>query len=679
MKFVLFNIMQVIIFITTFSCITFSQTNPKVNYPLTQEDLKKHKEFIFSDAPPNFRVRHAIDVIALYNLTKEYQKSVKLGLEFLEAFNDDKVQYDYLLNIIRSYSQYMLSVTPKPEDFDIYDKFIRDNSNSYQSITALKKVTGYYTNQQKWDSAIYIWEDYLDILPKYESEIKKTIEFLKKGSRGLEIHLIGEGLNTDQDEWDPNPSFDGKYLYFSSRNRSGGKGNSDIWVAEFKDNTWKNPKNLDANVNSPNDETIDNISLDGNTLLLSGNFGGTYGNFDIYFLERDSNSWGALRHLPRPINSEYTDEAANLSADGQVLIFSSDRPGAIGDFRAYNSGIFNGSNMGNMDIYVSMKRDGKWTDPINLGDKINTPFSERSPYLHPDMKTLYFSSDGHYGLGGLDVFMSKRLSDTSWNEWSEPINLGKEINSILDDWGYKISLNGDSAFFSAYNRTIGKGGWDLFSISLPSELRPEKLIKIHGKVIDQDGNPLYANIVWEDLEKNQYLGELSSNPDNGEFLVALLKGKFYGYFIKKEGYYPSSNYLDIRNNLDTNDIYITIKLTKIDEFSSGEKIIINNLFFEFDSAEIKNESIPELERLVVFLKKINKNIEIIGHTDSVGSEEYNRKLSLKRANSIRDYLIKKGIDKNSLFTKGLGESQPLKPNQENFNQSLNRRVEIKVK
>lgn len=665
-------------FIITFQSI-FSQSAPKLNYPLTKENLAQCKDYIFSDAPANMRVKLAIDVISLYNLTKEYQKSVKLGLELLEGFIHNKDQYDHYLNIIRNYSQLMLMVNPPVEDFDIYDKFIKDNLDNYQSITAIKKMAGNYANTHKWDSAIAIWELYVDLMPKYKNEIKKNIELLKQNYRGLSINVLGEGINTSGDEWDPNPSIDGRNLYYSASHRSGGKGGSDIWIAEFKDGTWKNPKNLNANVNTERNETIDNVSLDGNTLLLSGNFAGTYGNFDIYFLERDSSGWGALRHLPRPINSEYTDESANLSADGQFLLFTSDRPGGVGEFRAYDSGIYNGSSMGNMDIYVSEKHDGQWGKPINLGKTINTPFAERSAFLHPDGKTLYFSSDGHYGLGNLDVFVSKRLSDTSWTDWSEPVNLGKEINSILDDWGYKISLNGDSAFFSAYNRTIGQGGWDLYSINLPDELKPEKLVSIKGKIIDEKGNPVYANVIWEDLEKNSHLGEISSNPSNGEFLVALTKGKFYGYYVKKDGYYPSSAFLDLKNEINSNEINITITLTKIDDFKKGEKIIINNIFFDFDSYIIKKESFPELNRLVEFLK-INKfKIDIIGHTDSNGSSKYNLDLSLKRANSIKDYLISKSINETDLNAIGLGESEPIFDNNSDFNQKQNRRVEIKIK
>lgn len=671
----LFKFLILVLF--TFTLSLYSKVN--TNKELNEKNLSEWQDYIFSDDNSSDRLKVAIEVIEKYAGKNEYPKAVKLGLIYLEAFKDDKKDYEYLLSVIRTYSAFMLTVGPSPDDFDIFDKFIQDNKQNYQAITAIKKMAGYYANQRKWDSAIYVWETYLKILPKFEKEINKTIALLSEKNYGLVINPIGIDINTAGDEWDPNPSADGKYLYYSASHRKGGKGNSDIWVAEFDEKKWVNPKNLDANVNSPNDETIDNISLDGNKMLLSGNFAGTYGKFDIYMLEKDDNGWGQLRHLPRPINSEYTDEAANLSADGQVLIFTSDRPGGVGDFREFNTQIFNGSLMGNMDIYVSQKVGGQWGEPINLGEKINTPFAERSAYLHPDGKTLYFSSDGHYGLGGLDVYKSSRLSDTSWTEWSEPINLGKEINSILDDWGYKISLGGDSAFFAAYNRTIGKGGWDLYSISLPESVKPEKIVSVKGKVVDSKGNPLFARIVWEDVKEKKLIGELNSNPTTGEFIIALTKGKFYGYYADKESYYPSSAFLDLIEEIEDKTIYVTITLLNSDDLNKGSKLRINNLFFDYDSFVIKKESYSELDRLVEYLKKYDIKVQIIGHTDSIGSKDYNLQLSENRAKAVVSYLIKKGIDPSRLQAIGKGDSEPIMDNSLKHNRSLNRRVEIMLK
>ena len=656
----------------------FSQNKPNLNSEINDANLTIWYDYVYSDAVSNVRMRFALDVLGKYANKSEYPKSVKVGLSYLDAFKDNKDQYDLLLNVIRDYSKLMLTVNPLPEDFDIYKKFIEDNVSNYQSKTAIKKIASYYVNQRKWDSAIAIWKEYDDLVPKYKDDIKKTIRLLSKAENRISINPLGININTATDEWDPNVSTDGKYLYYSASHRAGGKGNSDIWIAEFDGKNWVNPKNFESNINTEKSETIDNISLDGNKLLLSGDFMGTYGKFDIYMLEQDENGWGQLRHIPRPINSQYTDEAANLSADGQVMLFTSDRPGAIGDFREFNTQIFNGSIMGNMDIYVSQKKDGVWQEPINLGDVINTPFAERSPYLHPDGKTLYFSSDGHYGLGGLDVYKTVRLNDSTWTDWSEPINLGKEINSILDDWGYKISLNGDSAYFAAYNRTIGQGGWDLYSISLPTDVQPEELITIRGKVIDNNGKALFAKVIWEDVKDKKYLGEITTNPKTGEFIIALPKGKFYGYFANKDSYYPSSAFLDLTKDIKKKEIDITITLFDSTALVSGKNIRINNLFFDHDSYTLKEESFSELDRLVKYLQSNKYKIQIVGHTDSIGAKDYNQKLSENRAKSVVDYLVNKGIKKARLMAIGKGDSEPLEINNNAESRAVNRRVEIKI-
>lgn len=665
------------LFFLCFSTI-FSQNKPNLNSEINDANLTIWYDYVYSDAVSNVRMRFALDVLGKYANKSEYPKSVKVGLSYLDAFKDNKDQYDLLLNVIRDYSKLMLTVNPLPEDFDIYKKFIEDNVSNYQSKTAIKKIASYYVNQRKWDSAIAIWKEYDDLVPKYKDDIKKTIRLLSKAENRISINPLGININTATDEWDPNVSTDGKYLYYSASHRAGGKGNSDIWIAEFDGKNWVNPKNFESNINTEKSETIDNISLDGNKLLLSGDFMGTYGKFDIYMLEQDENGWGQLRHIPRPINSQYTDEAANLSADGQVMLFTSDRPGAIGDFREFNTQIFNGSIMGNMDIYVSQKKDGVWQEPINLGDVINTPFAERSPYLHPDGKTLYFSSDGHYGLGGLDVYKTVRLNDSTWTDWSEPINLGKEINSILDDWGYKISLNGDSAYFAAYNRTIGQGGWDLYSISLPTDVQPEELITIRGKVIDNNGKALFAKVIWEDVKDKKYLGEITTNPKTGEFIIALPKGKFYGYFANKDSYYPSSAFLDLTKDIKKKEIDITITLFDSTALVSGKNIRINNLFFDHDSYTLKEESFSELDRLVKYLQSNKYKIQIVGHTDSIGAKDYNQKLSENRAKSVVDYLVNKGIKKARLMAIGKGDSEPLEINNNAESRAVNRRVEIKI-
>ena len=430
-------------------------------------------------------------------------------------------------------------------------------------------------------------------------------------------------------------------------------------------------------MNGPNDETIDNIKADGNDILLSGTFEGTFGLFDIYHVQRTVNGWGSLEHYPYPINTRWVDEGANLTSDGKALLFTSDRPGGTGEFHPYGSQFHGGLN-GNMDIYVCLKTDSGWSAPINLGTTINTPYAERSPYLHPDGKTLYFSSDGHPGLGRIDVFKSIRLREDSWTEWSEPVNLGKEINTILDDWGYKVSVTGDSAFFAGKNRTEGYGDWDLYSVTLPKISKPAQVVTIKGKVTDTKGNFLSAEIKWEDLSTGKNAGSLTSNPEDGSYIIMLPLGKNYGYYAEKQGFYPSSQNINLKKAEEGSVINEDIVLTSLKEMKEEKaKVRINNIFFDFDEYSLLPESSPELDRLAALLQSNNElEVEIDGHTDIVGKGEYNFDLSLKRAEIVRDYLISKGVASTRFTVKGLGKTKPVAPNDTEEGRAKNRRVEI---
>ena len=513
----------------------------------------------------------------------------------------------------------------------------------------------------------------------YKENLNEVLRLLNTQSQPVTIRSISNFINTNLEEWDANPTNDGQYLYFSATNRQNGYGGTDVWRSELINGTWQKPINLGPRINNKFEETIDNITADGNGILLSGNFANTYGKFDIYYIEQENGEWGSLRHFPMPINSIYTDEGACISSDGQTMIFTSDRPGGVGEFIQYGTRK-NGSEMGNLDFYVCHKTSDGWSAPINIGKSINTPFAERSPYLHSDGKTLYFSSEGHPGFGSLDVFKSTRLSDTSWTEWSKPINLGKDINTISDDWGYKVSVSGDSAVFSALHRTIGAGGWDIFSVSLPPVVQPDKVVTIKGKVTDSKGKPLEVNLKWEDLSNGRFMGELKSNAKTGKYFIALPLGKNYGYFAEKNGYYPLSQNIDLTKAKSGKEYNIDIVMTSIEDiFEKGKEVTINNIFFNYKKSELKEESFSELNRLFEFIKnEKNSFVEIIGHTDNIGGRDYNSELSYKRAESVANYLINKGIDKSTLKIKGLGSEKPIAPNDTEENKAKNRRVEFKI-
>ena len=669
----LHSLLSTLLLITFMSVPVFSQS-VKLGIPLTRRNLIEADNFIKKYAPADSAFRLLNQMANINNYIGRPDIGRTLLKIYMGYFPN---RQEYIQRQIDIKTNQML-LTQNPELMkDSYDTFINEEAPSREAFVAVQKIAEPYVKRRSWDSAIKIYQLYKPLFYNMSDYFTETISILEAKEEGLEVHNLGSVINSYTSEWDPNPTPDGCFLYFSCRGRRGGLGKSDVWYSEMKNGKWKAPVNAGKSINGKNEETIDNVTTDGNGLFLSGTFEGTLGNFDIFYAERVKNGWGKLKHFDPPINSEHTDEAAGFSSDGKALIFSSDRPGGIGDFHPHNS-MYEGNDQGNMDIYVSIMSDTGWTEPINIGPTINTPWAERSPYLHPDGKTLYFSSNGHPSVGGMDVFKTTRLREDSWTEWSKPVNLGKEINTADDDWGYTIAAQGDSAFFAGMGREGGLGQWDIYTVKLPEDARPDPVVIIKGWVTDTEGNPLSVDIKWEDLASGRNIGRLKSNPDDGTYVIALPLGKNVGYYAEKEGYYPAAKNIDLRQlvsepNVNENIVMVSIKEMK----ENGTKVRINNIFFDFDKAEIKSESFPELRRLASFIKK-NPGFKIVveGHTDNVGAEKYNKELSLKRAENIVKYLVDRGCLASRFEAKGLGTSKPVGDNVTDFGRSQNRRVEI---
>jgi outer membrane protein OmpA-like peptidoglycan-associated protein len=652
-----------------------SQTLIDLRKQLNPDTFKEWDEYIKAYAPSDSAFNVVLNLANRHIFSSRAAVARQVYIMYMDLFPSRKTWLNQQADVLE---EIMLTQEIQKDMYGVFDDFVKSKAPERNAFVAVQRIAERYIDHRDWDSAATVFKYYKPLFPNMSRDFDKIIDILNAPYQGLVVRNLGNKINTSQDEWDPTPTPDGKYLYFSASNRNGGYGKSDVFYSQLINGDWSTPKNVGREVNGREDETVDNVSIDGNLLFLSGNFEGTFGNFDIYSVKKTESGWGQLFHYPQPINSEYTDEGANSTPDGKAIIFSSDRPGTIGDFTPYGN-IKNGSTNGNMDIYVTVKTDSGWSQPINLGKTINTPYAERAPYLHPDGKTLYFSSEGHPGLGHLDLFKSVRLSDTSWTEWSEPVNLGKEINSAGEDWGYVVNLSGDSAFFAGLNRPDGYGGWDIYSISLPKSAKPQILVCVHGTVKTKDGIPLSASIKWEDLEAGKVLGVLESSPQDGSYIIALPLGKNYGFYAQRNGFYPSSYNLDLRNINSQSSITQDIVLYSTQQILK-EKVglVINNVFFDYNSFELKPESFPELDRLAEFIKSnTSMEIEISGHTDNIGSDEFNKKLSLKRAESVLNYLVSKGIKKNLMSVKGYGATIPLVPNTNDENRSKNRRVEIK--
>jgi outer membrane protein OmpA-like peptidoglycan-associated protein len=655
---------------------SYSQTlKPDLSKPLNPESFKEWDAFIRKNAPSEEAYSVVVHIARIHYRSMRYIVALEVFYLYEDIFPNYKLQIEKEKSNL---TELALVQSPAEETRSMYGNLAIRIPDTENGFVALQRFTEDLIQYHQFDSAAKVFKNYQSIYPSLRKKFSKVIEILTRKEEPVTINHFSDNINSNMDEWDPNPTPDGKYFFFSGQ-RSGSLGGHDVFVSTNNGGKWTDPVTLGPPINSQENETIDNISIDGNTLLLSGNFPGTFGLFDIYSATPTETGWGNLYHYPMPINSTYQDESGYLTSDGKGLIFTSDRPNPSGEQVSY-SRTFHGGVNGNMDIWISLKTDDGWSEPINFGKTINTQFSERSAFLHPDGKTLYFSSDGHPGLGHMDVFKSVRLNDSSWTEWSEPENLGRLINSIEDDWGYKIGFTGDTAYFSSRSRAEIYGGLDLFTVTLPDKYQPQIVASVRGRVLNTKGKPLSAEIKWQNLSSGEILGNLKSNPRTGNYFIALPLGKNYGFFAEKKGYYPTSGNIDLRKFKKDTNLVLDIVLTSQKEIKEEHKSVsINNLFFDYDKYNLKPESYYELDRFLEFLKDMGKvELEIAGHTDIIGTNEYNMELSEKRAKSVMLYLKSKGIEENSMKISAFGATKPVAPNDTEVNRAKNRRVEIFV-
>ncbi len=569
-----------------------------------------------------------------------------------------------------------------------YEQFIADNSPCELAFVAVQRLAAADVNNKRWMAAAAIYKKYKPGFPDMAERFDRVINMLQTPDEYLNKASLGPGVNTRGAEFRPIITADGLTLYFT-RNRGEAAGGEDIYYSTMSRRTWQKADNVGPPISTPDHEMMLGISADNNKMTLMGNYPGSFGRGDIFYAERGKKCWSEVKHYPAPINTEYFDSDAMLPADGRTILFVSDRPGNVGTFNPKET-LFHGDYAGNTDIYAYVETPDGEGQLINLGPTINTPYAEYAPFLHPDGRTLYFSSSGHYGLGGLDVFVATRLSDSSWTEWSEPVNLGKEINGPYNDWGFQITTAGDLAYYATAEKKsgcwegdidsprIGCGPSNILSTELPAIARPAVAVTVFGTVTDPDKNPLEAEITWNDLTLNKSAGIAKSDPDSGKYVTVLPAGHKYGYSAAKEGYMGSSETLDFTDITTFAKYRHDIVLYPLEKLIK-EKIALrmNNIFFDFDKSTLRPESHHELNRWVdVFKKYPDLKAEIQGHTCSIGTEQYNQKLSERRAAAVVNYLVDQGVDRSRLTMKGFGETMPAASNATEEGRELNRRVEV---
>lgn len=466
---------------------------------------------------------------------------------------------------------------------------------------------------------------------------------------------MGPEINTADDEYLPTATADESMLIFTRKINN----NEDFYKSVKVNGKWQTATYLSDQINTPEyNEGAQSISQDGKYLFFTGcNRPDGLGRCDIYIAQKKGDDWGKPFDLAPPVNTPGWESQPSISADGRTLYFVSNRKGGYGGY----------------DIWKSTLTDKGWGEPENLGPNINTSFDEQSPFIHPDDSTLYFCSNGWPGLGGKDLFVSRLGKD---GKWQKPENLGYPINSNGDENGLSLTATGDYAFFSS-NNLNGYGGFDIYTFELPPNLRPHIVTYVKGKVSDaKTKQPLEAAVEIIDLQKNTDVYQDDSDPDDGDFLATLTSGKNYGLNISKAGYLFYSENFSLVGHEAKNPFNISVLLEPIE---IGNKVILNNIFFDTNKFDLKPESIAELQKLVEFLT-VNPtvHIEISGHTDNVGNDQINQTLSENRAKSVYQYLIANKVDASRLVYKGYGKTQPIAPNDNEDSRSKNRRTEFKI-
>lgn len=495
-------------------------------------------------------------------------------------------------------------------------------------------------------------------------------------SKGLITERLDENVNSEFTELNPILTPDGKTLYFSRKNHPGNIGGvndkEDIWYSELgPDGKWTLAKNMGPQFNNefPNfASAVSSATPDGKSvLMLLGNRYLENGKMlaGVSVSDNINGSWSN----PKPIlieNDYNYNEKANyfMANTRKSLLMSIERE----------------DSRGGRDMYVSFaKNDSVWSEPLNLGIIVNTSGEDTAPFLASDDKTLYFSSNGFSGFGGSDIYISRRLDDT-WTNWTEPQNMGPDINSKLDDLFFNIPASSEFAY---YSRGMTEDNADIFRVKLPLYKSPEPVILVKGKLIDsKTGKPIGAKIIYERLSDGKEVGITYSNPETGEYEIRLPGGQLYGFRAEADGHISESQNLDLRDmSKDTTVEHkdITLAPIEIARIEPDATIALNNIFFDFKKATLRPESFSELNRIVNLMKdNSGMTVEISGHTDATGPNDYNMWLSEWRAKAVATYLIQKSIEKERISVVFFGETKPADTNETKEGRGKNRRVEFKI-
>ena len=497
--------------------------------------------------------------------------------------------------------------------------------------------------------------------------VRAEITLVPNMPTGLVAQNLGLRINTEVDDFGPVIAPDGKTLYFIrtkyTHNIGGENAGADIYFSTMQDDgRWSYAENIGPPLNNTGYNSIESVTPDANTVLLTNQYNpdGTPGSGGLSMSHRISTGWSMpVNQIIKNYYNRSPFSESYLSADGRAIIKTYDRD----------------DSYGGRDLYVSFIDSlGEWSAPLNLGPDVNTAGNEAGPFLAADGTTLYFASDGRPGFGDFDLYVTRRL-DSTWRHWSEPQNLGGEINSNGFDAYYTLSASGDYAYFSSTRDSYG--GQDIYRIAFPQVARPKPVVLVTGRVLDaKTKKPVLAHIVYEMLPSGVESGRARSSPGDGAYGISLPRGAQFGFRAEAAGYYAISDNLDTRTLEHYGEVKKDLFLVPVEV---GQSIRLNNIFFEFAKAALKAESFPELNRAARFLKENAAiHVEISGHSDSIGTDAANLFLSQARADAVMAYLVAQGVPAAHMTAHGYGKERPVASNDTDEGRQLNRRVEFMI-
>ena len=554
--------------------------------------------------------------------------------------------------------------------FSYYEKQMNDSVIKY-----LQKFISFKDEDQKKFAKPEIWDFEMSQAKMMVKTAKKEMALKKNVPFDPKVVL---GVSTERDEYLAYISPDDKSCYFVRKlpvknmdRVSASDAEKEVFMIAQRDKTgmFNSGEPMGVPFNTTNDNQGGcSISIDNKSLYfsMSRDEGGAQPNCDLYVSDFSNGDWGEIRKLGVNVNDrKYWDSQPSIAADGLTLYFASDRPGGYGG----------------IDLYYTMKdpKTGQWSVPQNLGPTVNTRGDEKTPFIHSDSETLYFSSTGHSGFGGYDIFYVRKNEK---GVWEEPENIGSPINGFTDDTGFFVSTDALTGYFFSYDegkvRGRGMGRYDLYGFDLYKEARPQATAFMKGTVKDTAGNQVSGATIEIKDAKTKLTSYATVDSSSGEYMIAVKKKNDLVLTVKKDDVAFNVKIITVKD-MPLPDAEPPVVNLEVKEAKEGSSFVINNILYNTNSAELKNESRIILESFAQYLKENPKiKVEIQGHTDNVGNPKDNEALSTNRAFSVKSVLEEFGVDGKRILAKGFGQNKPISDNQTEEGRAKNRRTEFQI-